>query len=252
MTFLDLQKTLAMLLMPAGLFWVVILAAGILLLRRRQWGPAFLLILVWIGYGMAGNYYVGGALLARLERRIPAVDLRTVEPFDAVCVLGGGTDLDPTGEPILSSYGDRVATAARLWHLGKARYLVASGASQDGSGETRDGGEETRTLWRSLGVPDEAIIVIAEPCFITRDEILAYRRLQDARHWRRLALVSSAWHLPRAMALAEKSGLSFTPIGADWRGRKRKVQIQRLVPQAAGFETTNYACWEFLGRMVGR
>ena len=252
MTFLELQKTLAHLVMPAGLLWLLLLAAGLLLLRRRQRGAAACGFLAWALLGVAGNYYVGSALLGRLERTIPPVDLAAVEPFDAVFVLGGGTEVDPTGGPMLATSGDRVATAARLWHLGKAKCLVASGVSLDGPEGFHDGGQETRALWLSLGVPDSAILVVEEPCWITRDEIKAYRRLQARHHWTRMALVSSAWHLPRALALARKEGLAFTPVGSDWRGRAYRIQLRRLVPMGEGLARTDAACWEFVGRLVGR
>jgi len=252
MFLLDLQKTLGQLALPAGLLWLLLLAAAGLLLRRRHWAPAALVLLVWGLYTAAGDFYLGTALLAGLERTIPPVDFATVEPFDAVCVLGGGTELDPWGRPILATSGDRVLTAARLWRAGKARTLVASGVALDDEGRIRDGGQETRALWRELGIPDTAIVVVAEPCWITRDEIAALRALQIRLGWERMALVSSAWHLPRALALADKAGLRCTPVGADWRGRARPLQLHRLVPQGTGFELTAIACKEYLGRRVGR
>jgi uncharacterized SAM-binding protein YcdF (DUF218 family) len=130
--------------------------------------------------------------------------------------------------------------------------LVASGLSRDGLQGIRNAGEETRTLWRDLGIPDRAILVVEDPCWITRDEISAYRRLQDRFGWKHLGLVSSASHLPRAMVLARKAGLAVTPLGANGRGRAQAFQLQSLVPQAGGFLDVNRACWEYLGRWVGR
>ena len=252
MTLLDLEKTLGLLAMPAGLLWLLLLGTGLLLLRRRQWVPAALVVLAWALFGAAGNCYVGAALMARLEAAIPSVDLRQVQPFDAVFVLGGGTDVDPAGEPILGTSGDRVLAAARLWHAGKARCLVASGWSREGLAGPRDLGRETRALWLGLGIPDRAILVVDEPCWITREEIAAYRRLQERQAWKRMALVSSAWHLPRALGLAGKAGLDVRPVGSDWRGQRTPLQIQKLVPQGTGLELTAKACWEMLGRLVGR
>ena len=252
MLLLELQKTLAQLIMPSGLLWLLLLALTLLLARRRQWLPAALALAGWGLFGIAGNHYVGAALLAGLERTVPAVDLAKVEPFDAVFVLGGGTEIDPAGRPILGTSGDRVFTAARLWHQGKAGCLVASGVAWDAPGGLRDGGQETRALWLALGIPDRAMLVVKEPCRITREEIAAYRKLQDSHHWQRIALVSSAWHLPRALRLAAKAGLAVTPVGSDWRGRPQAFQLQRLVPTGEGLENTRYACWERLGAWVGR
>ena len=35
-------------------------------------------------------------------------------------------------------------------------------------------------------------------------------------------------------------------------GRRYAMQVQRLVPQGEGLERTQYACWEYLGRWLGR
>jgi uncharacterized SAM-binding protein YcdF (DUF218 family) len=174
-----------------------------------------------------------------------------LEPFDAVFVLGGGSDQDPEGRPELSSSGDRVFLAARLWHAGKARLLVASGMSCLGVAGFQDGGQETRILWRSVGVPDRAILAVTDRCWNTRDEIRAYARLQALHHWRRTALVSTAAHLPRALALAAREGLDCIPLGCDWQGRHVPFAAQNLVPQASALEDTQRACWEYLGRWTG-
>lgn len=251
MSLFAVQKTLGLLAMPAGLLWLLLLASGALCLLRKQRLPALLFLLVAAGYALAGNVYLGSRLMARLEAGVPPVDVAALAPFDAVCVLGGGSQEDPSGQAQTNVSGDRIVLAARLWHAGKARLLVASGMSRDSLGGVRNLGEETRALWRGLGVPDSAILVVAEPCWNSGDEILADRRLQLRLGWKRVGLVSSAWHLPRAMALAKRAGLDAAPLGADWRGRPHPFQLQLLVPQQEGFMDVQRACWEFLGRGLG-
>jgi hypothetical protein len=58
--------------------------------------------------------------------------------------------------------------------------------------------------------------------------------------------------MARAMHLAHKAELTLTPLAADWRGRPHRFHLQFLVPQAEGFMDVQRACWEFLGRGVGR
>jgi uncharacterized SAM-binding protein YcdF (DUF218 family) len=248
---LGLQKILGYLLMPAGLLWLGILLACLWNWRQKQRGMAFLFLGIFLLYGLAGNRWVGLCLVHTLERRIPPLPDRG-EPFDAVWVLGGGSDLSPGSGPELSDGGDRIAAAARLWHSGRVKLLVASGTGNDGPAGPRDLGQETRQLWLGMGVPPEAILVETGPCDITREEIAALRKRQEQFHWKRVAILSSAWHLPRAMALAHRAGLEPTPIGADWRGRERTSQAYFFVPQAGGFTLVELACWEYLGRWVGR
>jgi uncharacterized SAM-binding protein YcdF (DUF218 family) len=252
MTRFALEKTLALLAMPAGLLWLLLLVLAGGCLRRRQRGPAVLALAATLLVTLAGNVRVADALVGSLERRVPVLDPATLPVLDAVWVLGGGTEQDPAGRPQLNLAGDRVFLAARLWQAGKARLLVASGMARDGITGFRDGGRETRDLWRAVGVPEPAILVVPEPCWNTRDEIRACARLQAARGWGRVGLVSSASHLPRALALARRAGLDLVPLAADRLDRPRPFQIQDLVPQGRAFEVTQRACWEYLGRWTGR
>lgn len=247
-----LEKTLAQLAMPAALLWLLLLALAGWCLRRRQRGPAALALAVALLYALAGNIRLANALVGSLERRVPVVDPAALPVLDAVCVLGGGSELDPAGRPQLSPAGDRVFLAARLWHAGRARLLVASGAALDGPAGARDLGQETRALWRAVGIPDRAILVVPEPCWNTRDEIRAYAGLQARHHWDRIGLVSSASHLPRALALAGQAGLAPVPLATDRQDRPRAFLPQDLVPKGRAFELTQRACWEYLGRWAGR
>jgi len=252
MWLLSFQKTIALLIMPVGLLWLGLVVLTLWCAWRRHWGTMLFAATLTLAYAVLGNSHTGNQLLAGLEAQVPRCDPATTAPFDALCVLGGGSELDGAGKPQLGSGGDRIAQAVRWYHAGKARWLVASGVSNDDVAGPRDLAQETKALWLTMGVPESAIITIKEPCWVTRDEIAAYKALQQTRTWTRMAVISSAWHLPRAMALADAAGLAMTPIGADWRGRERAWRLQDLVPSGQGFLAVQLACWEHLGRWIGR
>jgi uncharacterized SAM-binding protein YcdF (DUF218 family) len=248
---LALSKLIGMLFMPTGLLWLGLVVAMLWAFRRRMLGLGCFLAFLFLGFSLAGNPQVGASLMGRLESTIPSLPEKAA-PFDAVFVLGGGSQVNERGRPFLGVSGDRIIEAARLWHAGKARCLVASGASDDARAGRRNLGAETREIWESLGVPRAAIREIEEPCFITRDEIQAYAHLKTKEGWHRVGLLSSAWHLPRALALARRAGLEVVPIPSDERGRVPRFQLWHIVPQEEGFQKTQLACWEMLGRLVGR
>lgn len=246
-----MRKILGLLVMPIGLIWLGLLTATWLCWRRGQRRLGIGMTVLSLFYTVVGNPHTGFALMASLERQIHPVDIATLEPFDAVCVLGGGSEQDPSGRTQLGTNGDRIVMAARLWYAGKAKLLVASGCGDNGpKGSRRDLTRETRDLWLSLGIPGEAIRQVEEPCWTTHDEIQAYGRMRKRYGWTRVALISSASHLPRALAEASKVGLDVVPIGSDWRSRDRPILPQDFVPQAAGFENAQCACWEYVGRLA--
>lgn len=248
---LAFSKLLGMLCMPTGLVWLGLGLAASWAFRRRLRALGGFLAVLFLGLALAGNLQVGALLLGQLESATPPLP-ENAAPLEALFVLGGGSQVDERGRPMLGVSGDRILEAARLWHAGKAKCLVASGASDDARTGRRNLGAETCEIWKSLGIPSTAVRAIEEPCFITRDEIQAYRRLKAREGWRRVGLLSSAWHLPRALALARRAGLEVVPVPSDAGGRVPRFQLWHLVPQEEGFRKTQWACWERLGRLAGR
>lgn len=249
--FLYVQKVVALLIMPLGLVWCS-LGAGALVARFKAFhvaalslGTAFVLL------GVAANPWLGRSLLASLEA--PYTDSQPLreEPFDAVFVMGGGTSLDGQGNPILGPSGDRVMLGARLWHAGVARHLVPSGSSIAGIGKARDVGTETEIIWMSLDLPDEAVTPLPEPRN-SSEEVAAYAALARERGWTRVGLVTSAWHMRRAMRLAATNDLDATPLPADFRGGGGFDGLISLIPSGFGARDVHRASWEYLGAAVHR
>lgn len=246
------EKALARLVMPPGLLWAAGYAGLLGLLARGRRRSAVVAGLLWLGYTVAGNLWVGGLALRALEAPYHA-DPVLAAPLDAVLLLGGGTSVRPDGAPQLAQSGDRVRVAARLQRTGQTRLLITSGTSVAGlqQAEARDLAQETRALWLEMGVPEEAIVTVPGPRN-TREEIAALKALKAERGWQRVGLVTSAWHLPRAMALAEAAGLDLVPFGADFRGEAPVAGFFGLIPSANGFYRVQAAAWEYLGRWLGR
>ena len=255
----EIQKVLGILLMPVGLLWLGLLAWTIAAALGRHFRLAVGLGLAAAALTVSGNCWVGGALIDLLERQVPKVDPDAGAPFEAVFVLGGGTLLSAGGQPAFAESGDRVAMAAALWHRHRTPILVASGMSIPALDQPRHLGVETRTLWAGLGIPPAAVVVIptdespsADGPRITREEIVEYQRLCRERGWTRVGLVSSGWHLPRALAACRRIGFAPLPIPAQPSGPLPAFSLYYLVPQAKGVNAVQTACWEFLGLIVGR
>lgn len=248
-TDLAVQKVVGTVLMPAGLLWLGLIAATAIAALGRHWWTTGLSAAALLLYTACGNVWLGCALLAGLERQVlPAPDVDALAPFDAICVLGGGTDLMPDGSPRLNGSGDRILLGARLFLAGKTPILVAGGQSIDG---VRSLGEETRTLWGGLGIPASAVVIVPEPR-VTRTEMDRYHALCRERGWKRVAVVSSAWHLPRVLSHARRLEWDVTPLACDARSRPYPADFLWLIPQSRGFERMELACWERLGRWIGR
>jgi uncharacterized SAM-binding protein YcdF (DUF218 family) len=72
---------------------------------------------------------------------------------------------------------------------------------------------------RSLGI-DPARVTVIDSALDTEDESRAVARIVGRS---RVALVTSAWHMPRAAALFRGAGVDFVACPADFVGREDRA-----------------------------
>jgi len=146
-----------------------------------------------------------------LEQRYPYEPPAAMPTAQAIVVLGGNTangrrNWFENYQPDTAVL--RTDTAARLYAAGRAPVVVVSGAALDG------GVSEARMMASALerdGVPSGAILL--ENQSLTTHQNAAYTARLLRRHGiRSFLLVTSALHMPRAMASFQKQGLE--PIAA--------------------------------------
>lgn len=139
---------------------------------------------------------------------------------DVALVLGCA--VRPSGpSPMLAS---RCATAARLWQSGQATRVLLSGTPI-----------EARTMqaaMQALGVPTESLIV-DEGARRTLDNVWRARWVFGVE---RVWIVTSDFHLPRALLLARRVGLRAVGVPADRRTARawpwlRELASWSLVPR---------------------
>ncbi len=216
-----LKKFFAPFLFPLS-FALACGCAGIALSLSRRWrrtGWCLLAASVIILLA-TGNKWISGRLISPLESYYPAVGgCESGRPLPAaladcqyVVVLGCG-HFDATDRPALSrlsaSARARLVEAVRLLRLLPAARLVVSGPADHG------GVPHARVLAEaaaSLGVEPNRIQMIDD----ARDTGEEAARIGQVIGDVPFALVTSAWHLPRAMALCNAQGLHALPCPTDY------------------------------------
>lgn len=246
-----LSKSLGLLAMPLGLVWAALLVIVLVLLMKRRPRDAAIAAAITLALTLAGNRPLADALLGWVEGEYVWTNPLETEPFNAVIVLGGGTDDRYGGEVQLGASGDRVILGARLYHQRSTPILVTSGSPIAGLSD-HDAAAATRRIWLSLGVPDSAIVVI-DGARTTSEEARLHAAWIRERDFTRVGLVTSASHMRRALGLFAAEGVRVVPIPADvrtepveWRG------FYSLVPEGRAAGDIHTACWELVGRLAGR
>ncbi len=239
---LFLHKILPVFVLPLGLV-VLLLLYGF---ARRKWWPVGVAVLVLY---FASTPLVGTRLIGWLESRYPAVAVAQVEPADAIVVLGGIFG-PPVAEGMLPNFGDtveRLEGGIILMQAGKARTLVFTGGRLPWEGRTRLEGEDAAAWAVQRGIPSGKIRVTRE-VGNTADEALAVAELMKELQWRRIILVTTGWHMPRAARLFKRAGVDCVIFPVDFRcDVHRPVTPFDFIPCAEGLSHTETALRELYG-----
>ena len=249
-----LEKIAKALIAPVGLVWLLTFLTGWLALVRRQLVVGSVALLAWGLLTAAGNSQVAAWLSAPLQQSWQGFELDQVQPLDVVLVLGGGTSQTPAGQAQGAGAADRVIVAARMMLSGKARHAVCAGSRVPG--DPPDGstaGEQTQQLLIALQVPAESTSTIGGRH--TLGEIEAFSEWIDAnpnRKGQTIGLVTSAWHMNRALRLAEAAGLQVEAVPADFRSLHPRHSPHLLVPGAANLNICQQCLFEYFAAWLGR
>lgn len=244
-----LVKTLTYLILPPGLLATGTIA-GLLLaaLGVRRLGAMVVLLGVFVNCAFAFPP-LSDALLFHLEDQARAAALATPRCcFHAIVVLGGGVApaVPPERDfPSLTGSADRVWLAARLYKNGVAPRIIVSGGgfmAQSNEFATTEA-EAMRRFLRDLGVPDEAIIDEGKSDN-TIENIFNVRAMVKDRP---VALVTSAYHMPRALQIARTAKLDASAFPAEFRAlRSTRPTWENWLPTVESTGDTILALHEML------
>lgn len=243
------EKMLTRLAMPSGLLLLLMLSITAVGCGLRRYRTAVVWAAAASFFWFCSNTVVANWMGGRLESRYPAVDVQLVEPFDTIIVLGGSTMSDAKQNVWLSSTGDRVMLAARLYHQGKVKHLITTGQVHAWSNRV-DMSAATRQIWRELGIPEDAITMVGG--VNTAQEMVHLRPLLSQRPTGRVGLLTSAFHLARADRLARREGWQFVPLAAGHQVPMDEPLPIALLPNADAILIVGRASKEYLAALVGR
>ena len=259
-----LSKLLPLFAYPLGLGLLLQLAGlGTTARGRKRLGLGLSgagLGLVWL-FAMP---FTSRQLIWGLEEQAAALTPAVIPPADAVVVLGGGLRpaLAPRQGVEVNEAGDRLLTGLRLMRQNKAALLVASGGrvSFTSGDPAPPEANSARALALELGVPAHRIL-LNPGSRTTAEEARDIGALGRQRGWRRVLLVTSAFHMPRSLAsFRQRSGLTVIPVACDYQLPERKLYgtatagsaLLDLAPAAGALQMSSVALKEHLGLLLYR
>ncbi|MCX7364392.1 MAG: YdcF family protein [Alphaproteobacteria bacterium] len=249
MTSFAFLKILGQLALPPASLALGLLVAGLLAVlgfRRLSRAAAFVAVAQTIAFSMP---LVSDLMMLPLQREARR-EAQAAAPccYDSIVVLGGAVVppmLPDFPDPSLTNASDRVWHAARLFKRGVASRIIVTGGNVllDEGRPTTTEAEATRRFLTDLGVPREAIV----------EEGRAINTIQNIRFVRELvtdkkvALVTSAFHMPRALRLARLAGLDVAAFPTDWQGApEARLGWETWMPSASAQAISGQAMWEYM------
>jgi uncharacterized SAM-binding protein YcdF (DUF218 family) len=247
-----LAKIIGAMFLPPGIFALLLAAAiGLILLGKRKAGAAFLAACLLL-FCLLSARVVADLLIAPLEGRYPPLAPNATPAAKAVVVLGGGViDVSPEygGRPSLAPAAlKRVAFAAEIARS-RGLPLVFSGGSPFSSEGTGLEAEAALAFWERLGILRNRITLEAK----SRDTAESAAAVASLGIGGPFLLVTSAFHMPRAMLAFGKAGEQAIPAPTDYRrGDRAWRSILDFLPSADALLEANLALHEYLSLLYYR
>jgi uncharacterized SAM-binding protein YcdF (DUF218 family) len=235
-----LRKFVEALLMPVGLSGLLIIAG---IVFRRRWIVVASVLALWT----LSTQVVSRRMMQPLERVYESKTVAAAPNADAIVVLSGGVVRGITAPGVQwGESANRYFAGFDLAMAGKAKVIVFSAGAADNPDGPSQGSVMQQTAIRQ-GIQPERII-LTHSVFTTEDEARAVSNLPGIHS---ILLVTSAFHMPRAVLLFRARGLEVSPFPTDERVPDTwNLHPLDLIPDSAPLRTAEEAMREYYGLAV--
>lgn len=239
-----LAKIVGKLVLPPGIN-IILGLTGLALLRRARTCGVTLVVLALLGLYVMSIPWTAWWLNARLESLEPVDNAALAERVDAIVILGGGVyrQAPEYGHDTVSARAlPRIRYGAYLHRQSGLPVLVTGGnVLRDGPSEAEMMAGILRKEWQ---VPVEWV---EDQSRNTAENAALSAALLATAGIERVALVTHARHMPRALRVFERTGLVVVPAPVEFGSREPPALSVRFVPTASTLHYTEEALHEFIG-----
>jgi uncharacterized SAM-binding protein YcdF (DUF218 family) len=250
--FFVLSKILGFFAIPSNLLMMLALLGAALVRTRFARAGWRLLVGGLVALAVIGLSPLGNALILPLEQRFPPWEDKSNTPPEGVVVLGGAITPEVSAARnavTLNEAAERVTVIAEL----AQRYPTARIIYSGGTGNLlQRGGTEAEVavrLFETFGIPPERVMAevrsrnTVENAIFSRDLAMP----KPGEHW---LLVTSAYHMPRAVGVFRKAGFPVEAYPVDWRTRGPQDALLPFPTLGDGIRRTDTAVREWVGLAV--
>ncbi|TAE31331.1 MAG: YdcF family protein [Cytophagales bacterium] len=247
------SKTLYYLLTPAG--WLFFSLLGAIFLRNVRWRKR-LLISSLVVFWLLGNGPLTNELMRVWEIESPTLPIvaTTGSPRVAVVLTGNMINAlhEPTPlRPVLGREADRAGQALWLYKTCRVQKIIISGGQGNMvilTPSAVDEGQMVRSFLETAGVRAGDIVLEPRSKNTYENARFSATVLREQFRTDACVVVTSAWHMRRAMACFQRQGLRVTPWPAAQLSERRAVAPGAyLLPNEKAFGDAQLLFREMVG-----
>jgi uncharacterized SAM-binding protein YcdF (DUF218 family) len=238
-----LKKIVTSVITLPGILIVFLLITGIygLLKRGRLWALNIILgfVIYCISISPVSNAFIGGIELD--------CSFHSAEEVDAIILLGGGIvegvrDLSGSHAPSTDMMA-RIVDTVRIYKLAKMPVIVSGGVVGSSFCEAL----VVKRFLIDLGIPEEMILTEVR----SRDTVENARFVKEIfseRGYKRGLLITSAYHMRRALFIFRSEGLDVVPHSSGFLcGEKKYLDMIDFLPNIHHLRKSAIALREMIG-----
>ncbi|MBC7381367.1 MAG: YdcF family protein [Bacteroidia bacterium] len=213
---------------------------------------------LWWGFGLLvffSNPYLSQLMMSWYE--VKPVVVAKNEKYDALIILGGfvtNYKIDNQMRINFSDGNDRMMQAMDLYKRGVSNRIIYTAGADTIFGSYKPEAELGRAFLLKACIPDSAIWIETASINTYQNAVFTQSLLEHKDpQWqkKKYLLITSGFHMRRAMACFEKAGLNVTPYSTDLRSIRSKGNIlNTFLPTYGGIENWTYVIKEWIGLVV--
>jgi uncharacterized SAM-binding protein YcdF (DUF218 family) len=150
---------------------------------------------------------------------------------------------------------DRLLTGVELCRLKRAPVLLLGGDPPDQPPDHPAPSASISAMLANWGVKPSEVLSLG-PVRSTRDEAVQTAGIVAARGWKRVLLVTSAFHMERALGAFKAAGVSCHPVACDFQTARKapdySLRRLRIIPEHGDVASLTLLWHEILGSLAYR
>jgi uncharacterized SAM-binding protein YcdF (DUF218 family) len=247
--FFYLSKLLAFLLSP--LVWVFAIFFYSFKTKIEGRAKKLRILALAILYFFSNSFLIDECYRA-WEPVTPDYDLMNTK-YDGAIILGGIGDIDLRLKKINFSYGgDRLFQTLALYHQGRVKRMIFTGGSGSIEFPEKREGLYVQKYLRTIHVPDSAMIIESTSKNTYENARNTKQILDSLQITGNFLLVTSGFHMRRALAVFKKAGFkNITPYVTNrYSGIRRYTFDHLFIPNPGAMHGIEFLFHEWLGFLI--